>query len=125
MNKYKWQITNDVAFEKETNTSFNVNADSEYSARFKQYLADGGQVDLADPEPTPVKKWTPFEFRNKFTQAERIAILNSSDLIVKDLWSGFSTAQEVIADYTETIQGMNYLVSVGLLTEARKNEILT
>lgn len=54
MNKYKWHVINEVAFEKETNTSFNVNAESEYSARFKQYLADGGQVDLTDPEAVPV-----------------------------------------------------------------------
>lgn len=71
------------------------------------------------------KKWTPYEFRNLFTQAERIGILNSTDLMVKDLWSGFSTAQEIIADHPETAAGMEYLVTVGLITEPRKTEILS
>lgn len=70
------------------------------------------------------KKWTPYEFRNLFTQQERFGILNSTDAIVKDLWSGFSTAQEILADHPETITGMAYLVEVGLITESRKNEIL-
>jgi hypothetical protein len=54
MNKYKWQKLNETALEYATNTSFNVNADSEFSARFKQYLDDGRQVDPADVEPIPV-----------------------------------------------------------------------
>lgn len=70
------------------------------------------------------KKWTPYEFRNRFTQAERIGILSSNDPMVRDLWSGFSTAQEILADHPETITGMEYLVTTGLITESRKNEIL-
>lgn len=49
MNKYKWQINDEVALEYATNTSFNVNAASEYSVRFKKYIEDGGIVDPADP----------------------------------------------------------------------------
>lgn len=70
------------------------------------------------------KKWTPYEFRNLFTQTERIGILSSTDPMVKDLWSGFSTAQEILADHPETVAGMAYLVEVGLITALRKNEIL-
>jgi len=33
-------------------------------------------------------------------------------------------AQEIISDDPVTLQGMNYLVSLGLLTEQRKNNIL-
>jgi hypothetical protein len=34
-------------------------------------------------------------------------------------------AQEVVSDDPMTVSGLNYLVSVGLLTEQRKQEILS
>jgi hypothetical protein len=33
-------------------------------------------------------------------------------------------AQEIVSDDPRTVAGMNYLVSVGILTQARRDEIL-
>jgi hypothetical protein len=48
-----------------------------------------------------------------------------TDLIVADFQQLAQAAQEIRVDDPITVAGMNYLVSLGLLTEQRKIEILT
>ena len=72
------------------------------------------------------KVWTAYEFLNRFTYAERAAYRQAAktDDLVADFMSLAQAAQEIISDDLTTIQGMNYLVSVGLLTQQRRDEIL-
>jgi hypothetical protein len=45
--------------------------------------------------------------------------------MVADFMSLAQAAQEIISDDPITIQGMDYLVSIGLLTQQRRDEILS
>lgn len=79
--------------------------------------------------PTPVAPsltFTAYEFLLRFTTQERSAYRNAAktDDIVADFHELATAAQEIQTDNPMTVQGMNYLVSVGILTEQRKNEIL-
>ena len=42
----------------------------------------------------------------------------------EEIDKNLNDSQEIISDDLTTIQGMNYLVSVGLLTQQRRDEIL-
>ncbi|OGV45207.1 MAG: hypothetical protein A2017_06610 [Lentisphaerae bacterium GWF2_44_16] len=66
-----------------------------------------------------------YEFLKRFTQAERIAIRSSTDVYVMDFVSLTWAAQIVDFSDVDTLAGMAYLVTTGLLTEARKIEILS
>ena len=73
------------------------------------------------------KSWTAYEFMLRFTAQERAACRGASktDDNVADFLSLAQAAHEVFNDDPMTILGMNYLVSIGLITEQRKNEILS
>lgn len=79
--------------------------------------------------PTPVAPsftFTAYEFLLRFTTQERSAYRNAAktDDIVADFHELATAAQEIQTDNPMTVQGMDYLVSIGILTEQRKNEIL-
>jgi hypothetical protein len=71
--------------------------------------------------------WTAYEFINRFTPAERAGYRTAakSDDLVADFVDMAQAAQEVISDDPLTIQGMDYLVSIGVLTQQRRDEILS
>jgi len=71
-------------------------------------------------------RWTAYEFLNRFTPDERIAYRNAAktDDLVADFLNLAQAAQEIISNDPMTIAGMDYLVSQGLLTQARRDEIL-
>ena len=80
-----------------------------------------------EPPIQPIQQtWTAYQFLLQFTPEERAAFRAAAltDSSVADFQQLAQAAQEVISNDPMTIAGMNYLVSVGLLTEARKNEIL-
>lgn len=65
-------------------------------------------------------------FRNRFTLAEKTAIYTAAETqVLVRIWLDDLTNSEYVnlSDPT-TIAGVTALVSVGILTEARKNEIL-
>lgn len=70
--------------------------------------------------------WTSYEFLNRFTNQELDAILQASktDAATLRFLSLAQAANEVDSDDPITIGGMDYLVSVGLLGSARRDEIL-
>ena len=70
--------------------------------------------------------FTAYEFLLRFTPQERATFRASAttDPMVADFMSLAQAAQEIITTDPMTIAGINYLVSVGLLTESRKNQIL-
>lgn len=71
-------------------------------------------------------QWTSYEFLNRFTKQERKKIITKAktDDDVADFQLLCTTAQEVRADDPTTIAGMDYLVLVGIIDNARKNQIL-
>jgi len=76
--------------------------------------------------PVFPKTYTAYQFLMRFTPEERAAFRNAAitDTAVADFQQLAGAAQEIATDNPMTIAGMNYLVSVGLLTEQRKQEIL-
>ena len=71
--------------------------------------------------------WTAYEFINRFTSAERAAYRAAAktDDLVADFVDMAQAAQEIISDDPVTVQGMDYLVSIGVLTQQRRDEILS
>jgi len=72
-------------------------------------------------------RWTSYDFLNRFTGAERSAIRNAakSDDTVADFMMLASSAYEIVADNPVTVSGMDYLVTLSIITETRKSEILS
>lgn len=72
------------------------------------------------------KTWTPLQFLERFTTAELDAVENAvpNDPIVRQFYRAASFATEIVSDDPRTVAGMNYLVSEGILTMARKDAIL-
>ena len=73
------------------------------------------------------KVWTAYEFLNRFTYSERAAYRQAAktDDLIADFMSLAQAAQEIISDDPMTVQGMDYLVSVGIITQQRRDEILS
>jgi hypothetical protein len=74
----------------------------------------------------PPQSWTAYQFLLRFTAEERAAFRAAAitDPNVADFQQLAQAAQEVLSDDPMTVAGMAYLVSVGLLTSARRDEIL-
>ena len=77
-------------------------------------------------QPKVRSSWTAYQFLLRFTAEERAAFRAAAitDPNVADFQQLAQAAQEVLSDDPMTIAGMAYLVSVGLLTSARRDEIL-
>ena len=103
-----------------------------WSISFKDEAADDEKIaaqaviDTADlpilNDPVTVSS---YEFLNRFTASERVAIRASTYTSVQDFISLVQAAQIVNFSNETTLEGMACLVTLGLLTEARKNEILS
>lgn len=78
-----------------------------------------------DAVPAP-KRYTSYEFLLRFTPEERAAFRDAAntDPNVADFQQLATAAQQIITNDPVTIMGMQYLVSVGLLTQQRADEIL-
>ena len=66
------------------------------------------------------KTWSCLEFRARFTEAERVAVRTYAP----DLNETLLSAHEIYNDDPLTNYGMSALVAAGIITEARKLEIL-
>lgn len=84
--------------------------------------------DLTSAEIAERKRqvWTAYEFLLRLTADERAAIRAMAEVNegVADFLHLSQAAQEVVSDDPVTIMGMEYMVSVGIFSEQRKNEIL-
>lgn len=68
--------------------------------------------------------YTKLAFLNRFTSQERVAIRASVDPIVIDFMELMNAASEIDRTNPDTVAGINYLVTVGLLTAQRAQEVL-
>lgn len=77
--------------------------------------------------PPVVNVWTAYQFLNRFTDAELMAIRarSQTDAITWKFLTFATAAQEVVSNDPVTVAGMDYLVSVGVLTAARRADILS
>ena len=88
-------------------------------------LADDETVEFPSPlEPPRELQITKLQFLRLFTAPERIAIRASSDTVIVDFLQLLDLAQDVRLDDPDTIQGMYYLESEGLIAAGRAAEIL-
>lgn len=90
---------------------------------FAVWLANGGAPDPAPIVPTPANSFTFSQFIGLFTTAEAAAIFSSSDAVVRRfLLVAASVAKWYLAD-PAIDAGLSYLITVGILTTARKTTI--
>jgi hypothetical protein len=122
------------------NTVINiVESSPEFIWPFETELVELNQDEFCEPgfiympEETPrfikqttTKVFTSYQFMLRLTPEERASIRASAltDVIVADFLQLAQAAQEIETSNPITIQGMDYLVMLGLLSEQRKNEIL-
>ena len=86
------------------------------------------------PPPPPQTVFTKFQFRSRFTLQELVGIDNAGanptltpeqKEILNTIGKNFEVAADVDLTHPQTIQGVEYLASVGLLTQERATQILT
>lgn len=80
------------------------------------------QIPEVQPPATPAV--TIQDFRQRFTDAELLSVLSSTDAQVRLLLLKLQTRQEIELTDPQVLQGMGYLVSLGLLTKERANHII-
>lgn len=83
----------------------------------------GGVWEDVPAEETPVAL-SQLAFLRRFTAPERVAIRASANPYVVDFMDLLNKATEVLQSDPEVQGGMAYLVSLGLLSQARADEIL-
>jgi hypothetical protein len=76
--------------------------------------------------PVVPRVWTAYQFLLRFTEAELLGIRTAAttDPLTWRFLTLATAAQEIVSNDPQTVAGMDYLVSAGLLTEQRKGEIL-
>ncbi len=86
-------------------------------------------VEVTPIEPVIFKTTTlsPIEFKLRFTAPERVAIYQSTDLMVKDFISLLDDIRLKEVDLTlqSTVDAIDYLIFLDLLDATRKDEILS
>lgn len=67
-----------------------------------------------------------YEFFSRFSMTEIMAFnsLLATDPVVKVFYQKLELSNAVFLDNPDTVAGLGYLVSMGIITENRKNEIL-
>jgi hypothetical protein len=77
-------------------------------------------------QPAASRAWTAYEFLNRFTASERaeVRLRSATDPLLADFLMLATAAQEVVSDDPVTVNAMDYLVALGILTPSRRTEIL-
>lgn len=85
-----------------------------------------GTWSTVNPPPPPPKApvLSVTDFKKRFTFAEKTALFGSADTGVKVFLDELNTAGEVHLDDPDTVNGLAYIVQLGLLTAQRRDQIL-
>jgi hypothetical protein len=75
--------------------------------------------------PTPVNLLNTFDFIMAFTPAELAGVRGSSDNEVQQFLYSLEVTQGINLNHDTIKRQVNYMVSLGLLTQTRANEILS
>ena len=114
-----------MSLEKVVEQIFNVRPQDGYYIKIPDGLAC--QVGwIYDGMAFSPPRWTSYEFLLRLTPQERQSIreFSATDPNVADFLMLAQSAQEVVSMDPMTLAGMNYMVSIGVFTEQRKNEVL-
>lgn len=87
----------------------------------RPYVAPPPEESSGDP-PAPIL--TQLAFLRRFTPEERIAIRASTDPVVQDFLHLLGLAQDIRLDDADTVAGVGYLESLGLLAAGRAAVVL-
>lgn len=107
----------------EGNVINTINADQEFvEANYPNHWRY-----VEDPLPNPTWVITKLSMISRFTNAEYVGILSAkkTDVTVEAWYDAFYAASQVNLQDKRCIEGVNFLVSKNLLTQARADEILT
>lgn len=105
-------------------------ADSSHTWNGTAFVATDYEFSEPPPPPIPVQSWTELEFRRRFTQDERIAIeaakTQSAELADFEslLQCAGRSGKLIYNTDPDLIAGLEALKNAGILTPARKAEIL-
>jgi hypothetical protein len=82
---------------------------------------------VADPPPPPITVVSSLQFRQLFTEAERVAITQAGETNaqIRAFMDDASAAGIVHLDDPEVTAGLSACVTLGLLTQDRMNAIIT
>lgn len=84
-----------------------------------------GQAANDPPLPLPDRvRLTRYEFRSRFTAAEKVAMYDSTDTMIRVFLDDIQAAESINVTEQDTIDGVAYLTSVGLIAAGRDAEIL-
>lgn len=89
--------------------------------------AEDGRPTLADrPVVEVARTCSPLEFIERFTEAEQLAVVTAAMQVpALRLWyDKLMAAQQVVEDDPRLAIGLDALVSAGLITEQRRNEVM-
>lgn len=86
----------------------------------------GVLIDIPPPPPEYTGHTSVLSFRNRMTMAEKQAIYtaSSSDVVVKMFLDDLAAASYVDVEDPQTIAGIDYLISAGLIEADRRSDIL-
>lgn len=109
-------------FDSEGNVTNTIIATPEF---MEQNYPDGNYQEIPEP-PVPNYIVTKYAFLTRFTTVERTAALTEAktNVSVEDFLSLLYAAEYVDLSNPETIAGVDLLVSLGILTPTRGQEIL-
>lgn len=92
---------------------------------YEAWLVAGNVPDAADPRPAQDRVLSPRQFRSRLTSDEQAAItvaaMSNADVFAWRLAA--AEAQEIDLDHADTVTGLQFLVAMGLLTQARMDEV--
>jgi hypothetical protein len=67
---------------------------------------------------------TRYQFRSRFTAAEKVAMYDSPDTMVRVFLDDVQAAESINVTDQDTVDGVSYLTSLGLIAAGRDAEIL-
>lgn len=93
---------------------------------YQEWLSTGGVPESADPAPVIYPKFLVRDFLALFTRGEKLAVKAATRVSDEvGLWyDEMLAAQYITAEDPDTLAGLGALVTAGLLTAARHDEIL-
>lgn len=94
---------------------------------FDRWVAAGNTPQPADPAPPAAPRTcTPLEFIERFTEAEQLAVVTAAMQVpALRLWyDKLMAAQQVVEDDPRLAAGIDALVSAGLITQQRRDEVM-
>lgn len=94
---------------------------------YKRLYPEGSEVisTYRDPDTLvePIRRITTGAFRRRFTLEEKIAIESSTDPVVKVLDKDLASSAFVDLDFLDTIDGIRYFASKGLIKPERVDQL--